>query len=189
MGYKVNISNIIRAKDSVKESNVIAHKIKRATVSSIDYGLGLKPKFRWYKIYKPLASQLDFEVNNQRVKLFLSHLCILIPTDWQTHYIYRKNYMKILSRQKKCLVIAGGDFNEYKWLFKILGLPKNFVGLTGNLLNPTWRMDNQKRKVFFGNLDYIIYKKTKKIELVNFEVLKKHPSDHAPIFAEFKIKA
>ncbi|MDX1765615.1 MAG: endonuclease/exonuclease/phosphatase family protein [Candidatus Saccharimonadales bacterium] len=88
--------------------------------------------------------------------------------------------------------IIGGDFNEFKsapipsvhWKVR-----KKYRRVTGNYLNPTWTAYAIPWHPIRANYDHIYWSKEAGLTLLHSQVIKNHPSDHAPITATFEIPA
>lgn len=147
-------------------------------------------RLRGHKGYFVKAMEARLGVGSQEVTIIVNYLQALLPADWGIHIKHRRAYEKILSGiDYHKNIIVGGDFNETKYMLPWLRMPKHLHRRTGNLRNPTWRWDGQRRKIALANYDHIVWTKHSNLRLKKFEVLPRHPSDHAPLLGVFIIKS
>ncbi|HSX32329.1 MAG TPA: hypothetical protein VLF43_03640 [Candidatus Saccharimonadales bacterium] len=82
--------------------------------------------------------------------------------------------------------IIGGDFNQFKFMPRMWGAKSIYHRATGTLFNPTWRLIG-KIPLVQANYDNIFWTKCDTLQLEEFKVLGRHPSDHAPLIARFAL--
>lgn len=117
--------------------------------------------------------------------VYLAHI---VPYNWLTHLIHLKNFRKMLSEEHlRSNSIVGGDFNEFKYMFKFWHGRHNHHRKTGSYLNPTWTWHGLSASPLRANYDNILWSKKSPLSLRKFKVLDRKPSDHAPIIGVFDI--
>lgn len=112
------------------------------------------------------------------------------------HYTLKEHY-RATETIKKLLqspdfssnTIIAGDFNEPVFLPKSFksGTTQTLNHRTGNLKNPTWRLNGSSGTLIKANLDYIYWTKKGSINLIDFQIVDSKASDHKPLFAKFEI--
>jgi len=160
-----------------------AHKI-------LDHKLGpdtQADKQRGYPGHHVKAIEAHMKLGGEDVTIVVNYLAALVPLNWLTHVTHRGAYEKVLGAIEHQNIIVGGDFNETKYMLPWLRMPKYLHHRTGSLHNPTWRWDGQRRKVAQANYDHMVWTKQSNLQLKRFEVLPRHPSDHAPLLGIFEV--
>jgi endonuclease/exonuclease/phosphatase (EEP) superfamily protein YafD len=82
--------------------------------------------------------------------------------------------------------IIGGDFNQFKFMPRLWKSRQHYHRATGSLLNPTWRL--MGKLPIQANYDNIFWTKCGVLNLEEFKVLDRNPSDHAPLIARFSVR-
>ncbi len=84
-------------------------------------------------------------------------------------------------------LILCGDLNELAWMTAHWQKKLPLIRKTGNLLQPTWTWGGWRFTPFRANLDSVLWLKQSPVELKEFSLLDRYPSDHAPLLAHFLI--
>ncbi len=115
-------------------------------------------------------------------------------THWtRIHHQYRSHrrsemkifYERISSLKTKTPYVVGGDFNTLP-SHKIIKTLGQYLDLrTGTARKPTWLHTGKQRGILRCNLDYVGVLKNSGIEFVDFQLLNRQPSDHAPLLGQF----
>ncbi|HJQ08820.1 MAG TPA: endonuclease/exonuclease/phosphatase family protein [Candidatus Saccharimonadales bacterium] len=123
----------------------------------------------------------------QTVNIVVNHLAHLVPYNWSTHVVHHKAFRRIVSEAElQATTIIGGDFNQLKFMPRLWKAKETYNRATGTFLNPTWKLLG-KVPVIQANYDNIFWTKCGQLELVEFKILKRRPSDHAPLLAQFTV--
>ena len=123
------------------------------------------------------------------IRFVVTYLAHLVPLNWGIHQRHYQKLRRLLghSRFKENVIIVG-DFNEPKYHPNIRKLAKQFHRRTGSFFKPTWRLHGRRLFMARANYDNLLWSRNDNLELLEFLVLSDHPSDHAPLFAKFRIK-
>lgn len=124
----------------------------------------------------------------QPVNIVVVHLSHLMPYNWaahvKQHQVFR-NLMRLPALQTSTII--GGDFNRFKFLSSLqTDSPSRYKRATGTLMNPTWKLIG-KIPLIQANYDNLLWTTCGKLLLQEFQVLKRRPSDHAPLYARFLV--
>lgn len=164
---------------------------KQKPLKTIEHILGKDTQAsrqRGYKGHYVKAIEAHVKVGDETISIIVNYLSSLLPLDWATHIKHRRAFEGILKTLEHKSVIAGGDFNETKYMLPWLRLPKHLKRKTGTLHNPTWRLNGQKRQVAFANYDNLVYSVDSVLRLRTFKVLPRQPSDHSPLLGVFEAR-
>lgn len=83
--------------------------------------------------------------------------------------------------------VIGGDFNTISSHPFMKTLREDLDLQTSNTVDPTWRYRGKKKNILWSNIDYVGTLKIAAIEMIGFEVLDSHPSDHSPLLCTFEL--
>lgn len=123
----------------------------------------------------------------RQINVVVNYLAHLVPYNWTTHIKHHNTFRKLMKApalQKGTII--GGDFNQFKFMPRLWKSRQHYHRATGSLFNPTWRlMGNMPIQ---ANYDNIFWTKCGTINLEEFKVLERHPSDHAPLIARFNVQ-
>ncbi len=123
----------------------------------------------------------------QQVNVVVNYLAHLVPWNWNTHIGHHKAFRAVMRLPElQATTIIGGDFNQFKFMPRMWGAKSIYHRATGTLFNPTWRLIG-KIPLVQANYDNIFWTKCDTLQLEEFKVLGRHPSDHAPLIARFAL--
>ena len=124
------------------------------------------------------------------IGVIVAHPINLKPSSIIDHFRHTKELAKFVKNSEFSInTIIGGDFNEpmhFPASFKRL-TKKELHHKTGSKIDPTWRHNTWKKTPLRANLDRLFWTKNGALEIIDFEIVKTHISDHRPIFAEFHV--
>ncbi len=186
-GYNVHFTPFSPLSKVWMIGSLLASKQQPLSIREHIQGPDTQAARRGYKGFSVKTIEGKFKFDGEDLYVVVNYLGNLIPLDWGTHITHRRNFNRFLKTIGSKNIIIGGDFNEPKYMWTWLGLNKRLKRKTGNLWNPTWRLNGKLRNIFFANYDYILYS-SKNLSLTNFNVADRQPSDHAPIVGEFTFK-
>lgn len=186
-GYHTHFARQIVGKDDQIIGNLFASKRAPIAVADREFGQHARSHISWYKEYTPRIVEAKLQIGSEVVTLVVVHLGVIVPSDILTHIRHRASYDRLVAAYDTGNLIIGGDFNELKYTPPWLHMPRRLKRLTGTLLNPTWLLNGKRSHVLCGNMDNVIYATDGTLRLAAFEVLDRHPSDHAPLLARFHI--
>ena len=120
------------------------------------------------------------------------HLLALYPRAVAAHYRQAQPMADIMNKlaRESQPVIIGGDFNEFRLLPGSVysRVKSNYHRQTGTVVWPTWSALGYALSPVRANYDHIYWSRgNDHIELSDFTVIKRHPSDHAPLVGIFEL--
>jgi len=125
--------------------------------------------------------------DKQHVNIVVNYLAHLVPWNWAAHIGHHRAFRKLMKASElQSGTIIGGDFNQFKFMSHMWGAKSLYHRATGSLLQPTWKLAG-KIPIIQANYDNIFWTKCGKLELQKFKILDRHPSDHTPLVARFKV--
>lgn len=187
VGYFVHFTDFGYLSKQRVMGSVFASKNKIENITEHKLGKSILSRRPGFNRFEPRLIEASVTLRNKRVTFIVAHLLALMPADLKVHLRQRKEFIKLLADIDNKNMIVGGDFNEYKYLSSILGIPHGFRRKTGTFLSPTWRLNGKSRNIMFANFDNLLWRGHSDIELTDFKVLKMYPSDHAPMLGTFTI--
>lgn len=133
------------------------------------------------------AIEATLPVGKTDITIMVGYLAHLVPLNWHVHQQHYRRLHKLLSDERfnKNFILVG-DLNEPKYHPNIMRLSKRFKRKTGTFFSPTWRLHGKRQLLARANYDNVLWSETG-LELQDFQILKGHPSDHAPLMAAFKV--
>lgn len=190
-GYHTHYAPFSPKTDRLTVGSGLITKNKPSQIIEHSLGVDLPAKRRGYEGHniKTIEAVIPTIQPNREVRFVVTYLAHLIPLNWIVHQQHYRQLRKLLSEQRfsKDFIIVG-DFNEPKYHPNILRLTRSFKRKTGSLLSPTWRWRGRRIYMARANYDNIMWSNDDSLWLEEFSVLKDHPSDHAPLYAKFKLK-
>ena len=187
-GYNTYFDYLITAKDGSLIGSVIASRLDIEEVMSLTFAEDSPASFNWYQSYRPTALRLRIRQQEKSVQIIVPHFPVILPKDLFVHRRQRKAFNKLLEKIGTRNTIIGGDFNEYKSLFRLFGKPEGFGVVAGSLLKPTWRLNAAKRTLVAAAVDYVLYDKKNDLKLKSSHIVDGRPSDHSPLIVKFEVK-
>lgn len=168
--------------------NAVAYKTKPVSHGNYQLGPDTPAKWRGHNGYHvSLLHAVIKTSNGKQVNFVLNYLAHIVPYNWRTHLVHLKAFQEFIAQEKfnKRTVVVG-DFNEFRWMLPLWN--RRFHRRTGNWRRPTWRLHGRPYLwPLQANYDNVCWDKDDSIELINFAVLERQPSDHSPLLASFKI--
>lgn len=187
-GYTVHFVPFSNISPNLVVGSALAYKNKPRTIMNFVLGPDTQALRRGFPEQSVSLIHGDFMVDGIPVTIIVNYLGNLIPLDWGTHIIHRRNFNQYLAQLSSKNIIIGGDFNEPKYLWTWRKLPKRFSRHTGSFFNPTWKLLGKGSAPLQANYDYLLHTHSGRLVLKRFEVLDRHPSDHSPLLAIFSLK-
>jgi hypothetical protein len=124
---------------------------------------------------------------DQQVNFVVNYLAHLVPWNWPAHLLHHKTFLKLMRAEDlQKTTIIGGDFNQLKFMPRMWGAKSLYHRATGTILQPTWKLLG-KIPVIQANYDNIFWTKCGTLNLEEFKILSRHPSDHTPLAARFML--
>jgi endonuclease/exonuclease/phosphatase family metal-dependent hydrolase len=125
---------------------------------------------------------------DRQVNIVVNYLAHLVPWNWPAHLKHHKAFRGIMRLPGlETATIIGGDFNQLKFMPRMWGAKSLYHRATGTLLHPTWKLAAGKIPFIQANYDNIFWTKCGTLTLEEFRMLERHPSDHTPLIARFKV--
>lgn len=131
--------------------------------------------------------QARVQHGSKHVNIVVNYLAHLVPWNWNAHLGHHKAFRTVMKLPElQSGTIIGGDFNQFKFMPRMWGAKSLYHRATGTLLHPTWKLAG-KIPIIQANYDNIFWTKCGTVQLDEFKVLDRHPSDHAPLIARFNL--
>jgi endonuclease/exonuclease/phosphatase family metal-dependent hydrolase len=122
-----------------------------------------------------------------QVNIVVNYLAHLVPWNWMAHAAHHKAFRTVMRLPDlQSATIIGGDFNQFKFMPRMWGAKSLYHRATGTILHPTWKLIG-KIPIIQANYDNIFWTKCGQIELDEFKMLERWPSDHTPLVARFTL--
>ncbi|HSX29204.1 MAG TPA: endonuclease/exonuclease/phosphatase family protein [Candidatus Saccharimonadales bacterium] len=133
--------------------------------------------------------QAQVQHGGKQVNIVVNYLAHLVPWNWKTHIGHHKAFRNVVNLPDlQTTTIIGGDFNQFKFMPHMWGAKSMYHRATGTVLHPTWRLIG-KFPIIQANYDNIFWTKCGTLTLDEFKVLGRHPSDHTPLVARFRLSS
>lgn len=125
----------------------------------------------------------------RQVNIVVNYLAHLVPWNWPAHLTHHKAFRRLMrAPELQATTIIGGDFNQFKFMPRMWGAKSLYHRATGSLLHPTWKLLGGKIPIIQANYDNIFWTKCGTINLEEFKILDRAPSDHTPLMAKFDVQ-
>lgn len=125
---------------------------------------------------------------DRHVNVVVNYLAHLVPWNWPAHIGHHKSFRRLMrAPELQATTIIGGDFNQLKFMPRMWGAKSLYHRATGTILHPTWKLLGGKIPIIQANYDNIFWTKCGTLQLQEFKVLDRHPSDHTPLIARFTV--
>lgn len=122
------------------------------------------------------------------INVVVNYLAHLVPYNWTTHIKHHNTFRRLMRAPELAkATIIGGDFNQFKFIPHLWRSRQHYHRATGSLLNPTWKWRGKVSGIQ-ANYDNIFWTKCNTLNLQEFKVLERHPSDHTPLIARFNVE-
>jgi endonuclease/exonuclease/phosphatase family metal-dependent hydrolase len=184
-GYHCHFAPFSTLEDNWEVGNLLATKQPPLEVKEHLLGPDTQAERRGYPGQTVKAIEGKLSHGEREYTVWVNYFSSLIPRDWRTHLTHRRQYELLIQEIADPNLIIGGDFNETKYMLPWLRLPAHLTARTGTFSNPTWRWDGKRRRLLRANYDHLVFRNDGQLQLKTFEVLDRHPSDHAPLLAQF----
>jgi len=136
---------------------------------------------------KLIQAQLPHGQHN--VNIVVNYLAHLVPWNWAAHLTHHRAFRKLMrAPELQATTIIGGDFNQFKFMQHMWGAKSLYHRATGSLFHPTWKLMGGKIPIIQANYDNIFWTKCGTLNLQDFKILDRHPSDHTPLIAKFTVE-
>ena len=165
--------------------------VTRAEPSTIDYhdlGPDKYGAIRGFPGHTIKLIQAKLPHGNRHVNVVVNYLAHLVPWNIAAHLTHHRAFRKLMSAPElQATTIIGGDFNQFKFMPRMWGAKSLYHRATGTLLHPTWKLAAGKIPFIQANYDNIFWTKCGTLQLEEFKILDRHPSDHTPLIARFTV--
>jgi endonuclease/exonuclease/phosphatase family metal-dependent hydrolase len=122
------------------------------------------------------------------LNIVVNYMAHLMPYNWNVHLKHHRAFRSLMrAPELQQGTIIGGDFNQFKFMPRLWGARSLYERATGTLLHPTWRLAG-KIPIIQANYDNVFWTKCGTVLLQDFQLLNRHPSDHAPLLAKFHVQ-
>jgi endonuclease/exonuclease/phosphatase family metal-dependent hydrolase len=187
MGYETFFAPFSPERNKRFSGSAFATRHNGATVQFREIGPDTSAARRGEPGHVIKLIQASVPFAGQQVNVVVNHLAHLVPHNWSTHVVHHKAFMQLMrAPELQLTTIIGGDFNQFKFMPRMWKAQELYHRATGTWLTPTWKLAG-KIPIIQANYDNIFWTKCGKLQLEDFRVLPRFPSDHAPLLARFTV--
>lgn len=187
-GYYTVFAPFSPEKNGHFSGSALATRTKPSLLQFHELGPDIYGKVRGFPGHTIKLIQAQVQHGSQHVNVIVNYLAHLVPWNWKAHIGHHKAFRTVMELPElQSTTIIGGDFNQFKFMPRMWGAKSIYHRATGTLLHPTWKLGG-KIPIIQANYDNIFWTKCGTVQLNEFKVLERHPSDHAPLIAQFTLQ-
>jgi endonuclease/exonuclease/phosphatase family metal-dependent hydrolase len=188
LGYHTFFAPFSPERNGLFSGSALVSRAKPSSIRFHELGPDKYGAIRGFPGHTVKLIQAQLPHGKQQVNFVVNYLAHLVPWNWPTHLTHHKafrNLMRAPELQKTTII--GGDFNQLKFMPRMWGAKSLYHRATGSLFHPTWKLLG-KIPIIQANYDNIFWTKCGTINLEEFRMLDRHPSDHTPLVARFNVE-
>lgn len=187
-GYHVFFAPFSPENNGQYSGSALASREKPTKILHHDLGPDKYGAIRGFPGHTIKLIQANLPHGKHNVNIVVNYLAHLVPWNWPAHIGHHRSFRRLMrAPELQTGTIIGGDFNQFKFMPHMWGAKSLYHRATGTLLRPTWKLAG-KIPIIQANYDNIFWTKCGKVELQEFEILDRHPSDHTPLVAKFIVE-
>lgn len=187
-GYHTNFAPFSPENNGQLCGSALASRVKPAQITHHDLGPDKYGAIRGFPGNTIKLIQARLPHGNRQVNVVVNYLAHLVPWNWPSHIEHHRAFRSVMRLPDlQATTIIGGDFNQFKFMHRMWGAKSLYHRATGSLLKPTWKLVG-KIPIIQANYDNIFWTKCGTLNLEEFRMLERWPSDHTPLVARFTIK-
>ncbi len=187
-GYHTFFAPFSPERNGQYSGSALVSRTKPTSISYHELGPDAYGAIRGFPGHTVKLIQARLPHGKQQVNVVVNYLAHLVPWNWATHLKHHKAFRTLMrDPELQRTTIIGGDFNQFKFMSRMWGAKSVYHRATGTLFHPTWKLLG-KIPVIQANYDNIFWTKCGTVHLDEFRVLDRHPSDHTPLIARFKLQ-
>ncbi len=186
-GYQTLFAPFSPEKEDYIGGSVLATRVKPSSINVHELGPDRYGQWRGHPGHTIKLIYARIPHGTKQINVVVNYLAHLMPYNWPTHIKHHKAFrllMKDPELQQRTII--GGDFNQLKFMPRLWGSRAVYHRATGSFTHPTWKFLG-KLPIIQANLDNIFWTKCGEINLEEFTILERWPSDHAPLLARFSV--
>lgn len=188
-GYTTFFAPFSPERNGQFSGSALASRVKPQSIAAHELGPDNDAAIRGYPGHTVKLIQAKLPHGDSHVNVVVNHLAHLVPWNIPVHLMHHREFLKLVGTPElQRTTIIGGDFNQFKFMPYMWGADSLYHRATGTFLNPTWRLLGGKLPILQANYDNIFWTKCGTLQLEEFEVLDRHPSDHTPLVARFTVE-
>ena len=169
--------------------SALASRVKPARILHHDLGPDKYGAIRGFPGHTIKLIQAKLPHGDRHVNIVVNYLAHLVPWNWYAHIGHQRSFKRLMrAPELQATTIIGGDFNQFKFMPRMWGAKSLYHRATGTFFHPTWKLLGGKIPIIQGNYDNIFWTKCGTLQLQEFQVLNRHPSDHTPLIARFTVE-
>lgn len=169
--------------------SALVSKTKPVSVAQHELGPDRYGAIRGFPGHTIKLIQAKLPHGKQHVNVVVNYLAHLVPWNWPAHITHHKAFRKLMqANELQTGTIIGGDFNQFKFMPRMWGAKSLYHRATGTFFHPTWKLMGGKIPIIQANYDNVFWTKCGTVNLQEFKILDRHPSDHTPLVARFHVK-
>lgn len=158
-------------------------------IAAHDLGPDKYGAIRGYPGHTVKLIQAKIPHEGRHVNVVVNYLAHLVPWNVPAHLTHHRQFRKLMrAPELQATTIIGGDFNQFKFMHHFWGAKSLYHRATGTFFRPTWKLLGGKIPILQANYDNIFWTKCGTLQLQDFKILDRHPSDHTPLIAKFTVE-
>jgi endonuclease/exonuclease/phosphatase family metal-dependent hydrolase len=186
-GYHTSFAPFSPENNGRLSGSALASRLKPVEVTYHDLGPDKYGAIRGFPGNTIKLIQATLPYDSRHINIVVNYLAHLVPWNWPAHLKHHKAFRSIMQLPAlQAATIIGGDFNQFKFMPRMWGAKSLYHRATGSLLKPTWKLAG-KIPIIQANYDNIFWTKCGTLTLEEFRMLTRHPSDHTPLIARFRV--
>ena len=187
-GYHTNFAPFSPENNGQLCGSALASRTKPTQITHHDLGPDKYGAIRGFPGNTIKLIQARLPHGNRQINVVVNYLAHLVPWNWPAHIQHHKAFRSVMRLPDlQNTTIIGGDFNQFKFMHRMWGAKSLYHRATGSLLRPTWKLAG-KIPIIQANYDNIFWTKCGTLNLEEFHMLERSPSDHTPLIARFTLK-
>lgn len=169
--------------------SALVSRVKPADIAHHELGPDKYGAVRGFPGHTIKLIQARLPHGDRYVNIVVNYMAHLVPWNWPTHIAHHKSFRRLMrAPELQTTTIIGGDFNQLKFMPRMWGAKSLYHRATGTLFRPTWKLAG-KIPIIQANYDNIFWTKCGTLNLEEFKMLDRHPSDHTPLVARFIVES
>lgn len=186
-GYRTFFAPFSPERNGLYSGSALVSRVTPTSITYHELGPDKYAAIRGFPGHTVKLIQARLPHGKQHVNMVVNYLAHLVPWNWPTHLKHHKAFRAIIrAAELQQRTIIGGDFNQLKFMPRMWGAKSLYHRATGNLFHPTWKLIG-KIPVIQANYDNIFWTKCGTLNLQEFKILDRNPSDHTPLVAKFNV--
>jgi len=184
-GYRTFFAPFSPEKNGFFSGSALITRAKPLNIKHHELGPDAYGAIRGFPGYTVKLIQAKMPHNGRHINIVVNYLAHLVPWNWPAHLTHHRAFRRLMrAPELQEATIIGGDFNQLKFMTQMWGAKSLYHRATGSLFHPTWKLLG-KIPIIQANYDNIFWTKCGTLQLEEFKILERHPSDHTPLLTKF----